>query len=121
MSRTYKDKPAKFRFPEKYDIYFGCETVPYTSTYKSYRTGEEIEYTRYWHRDLPGAKAKKRKEKDYEWHWMSTPSWWTRMTMNRPTRRTYHLLEHEAARTPVEKLEELDIPDLKKKPHIYYY
>lgn len=121
MSRTYKDKPAKFRFPERASYDFGIEVVPYTSTYKSYPTGEEVEYTRYWCRNLPGIKTKKRKELDYEWHWMSTPSWWTRMTMNRPVRRQYHLLEHEAERTSVEDLEDLDIPDFKKKPHIYYY
>lgn len=122
MSRTYKDKPAKFRFPEAYDWRWSCEKVPYDYTYSPYGTGDPVTVTRYVYRELPGVKTKKRREVDSEWHWMgSTPSWWTRLTMNRPQRREAHLWEHEVSRTPVDNLEEVDKPNTSHKPHIYYY
>ncbi len=111
MSRTHKDVPVKHRKPrDVYDWLYTTEKVAYLN---------ENDKLRYWYKELPGLKPKKRKEVDLEYHWMTTPSWWTRLTMNRPTRRYYHLLEHEAAR--VSDLEEFDIPDLKKKPYNYYW
>ena len=108
MSRTYKDVPTKHRKPrEVYDWNWDVERIDLGPG-----------YPRFWHRELPSTKTKKKKEQDTEWHWMSTPSWWTRLTMNKPQRRYYHLLEHEAL---FRDLEEFDFPDLKKKPHIYYY
>ena len=122
MSRTYKDKPAKFRFPEAYDWRWSCEKVPYDYTYKPWGTEDSVTVTRYLYRELPGVKTKKKREVDSEWHWMgSTPSWWTRMTMNRPQRREAHLWEHDVARLPLEELEEVDKPNASHKPHIYYY
>lgn len=110
MSRTHKDVPFHHRKPKQtYDWLYGVEKIPYLN---------ENDYKRIWYRDIAGAKAKRRKEVDCEWHWMSTPSWWTRLTMNRPQRRFYHLLEHKALKSD---LEDFDFPDLKKKPHIYYW
>jgi hypothetical protein len=64
-------------------------------------------------------KTKKPKEKDTEWHWMSTPSWWTRIMMNRPQRRKGKLWE---ATVKLEKtLDEVDPPEVSKKPHKYYW
>lgn len=71
MSRTYKDKPAKVRL-EPWD-----------------KDG----YGYIW---LPTTKTKKRKEVDTKDHWMSTPSAWTRLMMNRPQRRASHLWEKKS-------------------------
>ena len=110
MSRTHKDVPAKHRKPrDVYDWFYATEKVPYLNHNNA---------TRYWYRDLPGMKTKKRKEVDSEYHWMTTPSWWTRLMMNRPARRHYHLLEHKALTSD---LEDFDFVDLKKKPHNYYW
>ena len=87
MSRTYKDKPSKVKFPEVY---------PY---------GVHVE------------KTKKRKKQDTEWHWISTPSWWTRLLMNRPQRRAVHLWERKALFSDLEEL----VQPSKKVAHIYYW
>lgn len=122
MSRTYKDKPAKFRFPESYDWRWDCEKIPYEYTYSPWGTEDPVTVIRHVYRQLPGVKTKKRREVDCNWHWMgSTPSWWTRLTMNRPQRREHHLWEQIASRTPLESLEDLDTPNVSKKPHVYYY
>ena len=121
MSRTYKDKPWKYKNPEAYDWRWGHEKVPYLSTYKNY-LGQYVEHTKYMYIPIRGIKTKKPRYQDTDWHWYeSTPSWWTRLTMNRPARRYYHLLEHEAERLEQADLEDFDFPDLKKKPHNYYY
>jgi len=64
-------------------------------------------------------KTKKAKRQDTEWHWMSTPSWWTRLMMNRPQRAAGRLWEkkvvHEA------DLENVDKPSVSKKPHQYFW
>lgn len=110
MSRTHKDVPTKHRKPRQtYDWLYGVEQIPYL---------RDNTYRRVWYRDVAGAKAKRRKEVDCEYHWMTTPSWWTRLTMNRPQRRYYHLLEHEAL---YKDLEDFDFPDFRKKPHVYYW
>jgi len=102
MSRTYKDKPT--------------ETL-----YEDWnKDRERIEGTFCWI-DLPTTKPKKRKELDTEWHWMSTPSWWTRLTMNRPQRRKCKLWERDALKTCLDSLDDLDKPIISRKPHIYYW
>lgn len=122
MSRTYKDKPWKFKNPEAWDWRWGTEKVPYDGESIDIYTGKPRTVTRYWFRELPGAKTKKRKEIDTNWHWMgSTPSWWTRMMMNRPQRREAHLWEREVEKTPFEELEEVIKPNVSHKPHKYYW
>ena len=102
MSRTYKDKPT-------------------ATLYESWnKDRERIEGTFSWI-DLPTTKTKKRKELDTEWHWMSTPSWWTRLTMNRPQRRKCKLWERDALKTCLDSLDDLDKPIISRKPHIYYW
>ncbi len=99
MSRTNKDVPSKFK-REPWDIdWIWCEN--------------------YRHRNAKTKKTKKRKEVDTEDHWMSTPGWWVKMTMNRPERREHHLLERKVLREI--DIEDVDFPDLGRKPHIYYY
>ena len=102
MSRTYKDKPT--------------ETL-----YEAWnKDRERIEGTFCWI-DLPTTKTKKRKEVDTEEHWMSTPSWWTRLTMNRPQRRRCKLWERDALKSTLDSLDDLDKPIISRKPHIYYW
>ena len=71
MSRTYKDRPFKIRFPEdQWD-------------YKYYRVGDRwyFNYLAY-----PGVLTKKKKNVDTDWHGMTTPSWFIREFMNQPQR-----------------------------------
>ena len=58
MSRTIKDKKWSLRYPEN-DYQFGTDFVPYCGTHKHWKSGEEIEITRYWCRNIPGAKRRK--------------------------------------------------------------
>jgi hypothetical protein len=67
----------------------------------------------------PGVLTKKRKEVDTTDHWMSTPGWWVKMTMNRPERRGSHLQEKQALKEI--DIEDVDFPDLGRKPHCYYW
>jgi hypothetical protein len=102
VSRTYKDRPRKFN-PEPWDI-------------------DLIKLDRYTYIDSPTKKTKKRKEVDTEDHWMSTPSWWTRLMMTRPERRSNRLLEVAVVKSiDIEDLEDFDFPDLGHKPHVYYW
>jgi hypothetical protein len=85
MSRTYKDKPWKFKVHTNWG--FGREDQP-----------------------------KKKKNKDTEWHWMGTPSWWTHMFMIRPRR----VKENQQLRN-ISDIEEFDFIDVKRKNHKYYW
>lgn len=117
MSRTYKDRPWEIQFPER-DWRFGVEAVPVTRAYYSYPNDKYVEYDSVWYMPLPGVKTKKKRRDDSEWHWMSTPSWWTKMTMIKPERRASRLLERKAL---ISDLEDFEIPDTGRKPHIYYW
>lgn len=99
MSRTHKDKPMKF-------------------VYGSF-TQDMIPTDGYGYRLTKTTKTKKRKQVDTEWHWMSTPSAWTRIMMNRPQRRAGRIWE----RTIFYELdlEDTDPTGVGKKPHIYYW
>lgn len=100
MSRTFKDKPYKF----KYDSY--TKDYIFTEGY-GYRMGKTT-------------KTKKRKEMDTEGHWMSTPSWWTRLVMNRPQRRAGRIWEASVKnRQSID--ETLDFPGVGRKPHCYFW
>lgn len=115
MSRTYKDKPHKF---SAYAIEREQSTarVPCIREYTNIRTGELVEYVNYVFFDVPGSKKKKRKEVDTVYHWMSTPSWWTRMYMRRPQRAR----ENQQLRN-IRILEDFDFVDTGRKPHVYYW
>lgn len=65
--------------------------------------------------------TKKSKEKDTTWHWQSTPSWWTNMFMTRAQRKQAQIWERNAQKTDPDDLDELDTPNVSKKPHIYYW
>lgn len=113
MSRTTKDSRRRH-----FSQYWKEDrlAVEYESTSPRYPGSG---YVWHYYVQLPTSKPKLRKEKDTEDHWMSTPSWWTKMTMIRPERRAAHLLEKKALR--VLDIEDMDFPDLGKKPHCYYW
>ena len=105
MSRTYKDiKRVKLMryYKERWETEY-------------YRDIPELQF--YWLKK-PGVTPKKRKEVDTEDHWMSTPSWWTKMTMIKPERKATKRLLHKAI---LQDIEEVDIPDTGRKPHIYFW
>jgi hypothetical protein len=107
MSRTLKDKKWELKFPE---LNYRFDSVKITND-DSYN----IRYIQ-----LPGVKSKKKRELDTDWHWLNTtPSWWTRLTMNRPQRRAGRVWEHEVLKQA--DLEDCDPPGVGHKPHIYFY
>jgi hypothetical protein len=107
MSRTLKDRHWKLKFPEtSWD--FDSLKITGDNSYS-------IRYIK-----LPGVKTKKRKDVDMDWHWISnSPSWWTRLVMNRPQRRAGRVWEHEVLKQT--DLENCDPPGVGHKPHIYYW
>ena len=102
MSRTLKDRPSRVKH-EPWDR--DLVRVPGS----------------YYFMKLPTTKTKKRKEVDTEEHWMSTPSWWIRLMMNKPQRRGGSLWERRAVLTDLEGLLDLDTPDVSRKPHVYFW
>lgn len=123
MSRTYKDKHWKLRFPETFvlkDEYY--IKIPYEYEYTRWDTKEVVTCTRYVWLDKPGRKTKKRKKCDSMYHWVSsTPSAWTRIMMNRPQRRRGRVWEAAVVRQSIDSLEDELPPDVGRKPHIYYW
>lgn len=125
MSRTRKDVPRKFAFPEEAWDY-GFEVVGTVSVqYMKYDpvSGESLLYTSAYTRNVylkkPGVRTKKKRSVDNSWHWYSaTPSWWTRLTMNRPQRRNGKLWERKVL---FEDVESTDPPLVSRKPHVYYH
>jgi hypothetical protein len=107
MSRTLKDKKWELKFPE---AQWDFDNFKITSD-----SGYTIRYIK-----LPGVKTKKKREVDNEWHWIyNTPSWWTRLMMNRPQRRAGRVWEHKVLREA--DLEDCDPPGVGHKPHQYYW
>ena len=116
MSRTFKDKPYRLtREPWDKDTLH----IPAIQTYTVWKTKEKVEIDTFIHLQLPTTKTKKRKTKDTEDHWGTTPMWWIHMVMSRPKRRAANAATHKALLA--EDIEEVDVPDLGRKPHIYFY
>ena len=129
MSRTYKDIPSRIRFPKYWErdremlvstrqitkvTNLDWDTMEFVTT----ELEQPYERVHYSWIDLPTTKPKQRKRVDTENHWMSTPSWWTRLMMNKPQRRRAHVWERKAL---LEDLEETDPPGVSHKPHWYYW
>lgn len=96
MSRTKKDRPERVKHPEDFD-----------------ENGR-------W--KFNNERTKKRKELDTEWHWMTTPSWWINLFMTRPQRKQAQIWEQELKKIrEMEELDDLDTPNVSKKPHKYYW
>ena len=113
MSRTYKDRPSKF-VKEPWDkdrVLVSCKVIR-----TNWMTKELEEYTASMYLENKTTKTKKRKEVDTEEHWMTTPGWWIRMKHNKPQRRKANMLL-----TTISSLEDADIPDTKRSPHIYFW
>lgn len=106
MSRTYKDRPSKIRFPEE------------QWDYKYYRCGDKWYYG---YLAYPGVLTKKKKHVDTENHWMSEPSWFIREFMNQPQRARGKQWEKKIVKVSLDDLIDVDYPDVSRKPHIYYW
>lgn len=106
MSRTYKDIPKKFR-DKRWDWKWVWENWYYTR----YEWGAG-------NCKKAGFFPKLKKRKDTENHWMSTPSAWTRLMMNRPERAARRAWENKIL---YQDIEEFELPNTKRKPHIYYF
>ena len=107
MSRSYKDIPWKFRFPEQ------------QWDYKYYRR-EDIHW--YWYSALerPGVLTKKKRHYR-EYHGMPTPMWWIREFMTRPQRTHGKQWERQIVKVSKEDLVDQDTPTVSRKPHLYYW
>ena len=114
MSRTYKhtkEALLKRYYKERWDDEY--EKYEYMAELW-FQPGEYRISTRYIKK--AGVLTKKKKNVDSEHHWMTTPSWWNRLQHTRPERRSA-----KVALSRVSDVEEADIPDLGRKPHIYFW
>lgn len=115
MSRTYKDRPFRIRFPkvEEYEYF------EYISSGINYRGVAYDNVVRKYSTKRAGVLVKKPRRRDTEWHWQSTPSWWTNMFMIRPERTRANRETSKIKCIPLDKLDLVDIVNFKKKPHVY--
>lgn len=120
MSRTRKDHSYK-RHPYYSHYRDDTELFSVEVTRKDWIGEGMVTYNSFYTMQLPTTKPKKPRHVDTEHHWMSTPSWWTRLVMNRPQRRAGRIWEHTAAHTAKEELDVLDTPSVSHKPHQYYW
>lgn len=99
MSRTYKDKPSRVRYPTQ-------------SGYSWYTRSQPPR----------GAKPLLPKKEDTECHWMTTPSWFRNMFHTRPQRHKNSTWEREVVKAQsLEDLENEDPPPISNKPEKYYW
>lgn len=132
MSRTYKDRPYKIRYPREYrDDYviykeeYWLQTHIWTYDEKVRSSVEEllpfpIWRCRKWEIQAPTSKPKVKRSaitKNYCWY-KKTPSWWSRMFMNRPQRHKGRQWERKVL---FEDIEDTDPPGVSRKPHIFYW
>ena len=130
MSRTYKDKPAKIAHPEgRYN--FGSERLSYETERILYDydletglyvpTGRTETCVRYFWLAIAGAKTKKKKRTDTEWHWVTAPGWFIKEFMTRPQRAKGRMWEKKITKVSREDLDIVDLPNVSRKPHVYYW
>ena len=106
MSRTYKDRPRKLT-----DYYWQQDAVS--------GINEEGRYFTIYSKTT---KTKKKKSVDTEWHWYrQTPSWWTHEFMIVPMRAAGKRWDSIVAKTAIEDLDTLNLPNVSNKPHVYYW
>lgn len=117
MSRTYKDRPYKIRHPRVDDLDV-IKLVEWYVPNKLWDSREPFWYTRIKYTKRAGVHTKKPKHIDTEDHWQSTPSWWTRLVMNKPQRRKGRVWERCVL---LEDFDLVDPPGVSKKPHQYYW
>lgn len=105
MSRTYKDKPYRLRFPEHYKHWEDSTYTPIPGS---------------WHRLVIAGAVTKKPRFHKPWKWTSSmPSWHTRLYMTRPKRRRCRVWETKTAL--VKDLDLVDCPDYGHKPLVYYW
>lgn len=120
MSRTYKDRPVKIKYPDDHWKTSGeYESVPYIASGFRWHTKEPYERLAWYSVKRAYIKRKKPRRVDTEWHWQSTPSWWTNLYMNRPQRVASNQYMRQI--TLDIDLELIDPPHIGNKPHIYYW
>lgn len=113
MSRTYKHI-NKYKAKETpWDIDY--EYFQYPAFYVDWHTKEEKEWVRTGRLLKKTVKPKQRKTIDTEYHWMTTPSWWTHLCSIKPDR--VAKATWEKTRT----LDNLDEPCPDKHKHEIYY
>ncbi len=122
MSNTYKTKPSRLKHEpwDKDSIGFWAKRP-------------NNDYDSYVRLQVPTTKAKKRKEKDTEYHWMHTPNWFVHQFMVKPARRASKQWERDLQKLGVTQwfmnqyeekfqvIEEIDWYDFDKKGRIYYW
>ena len=122
MSRTYKDRPARIKYPDHFknrdDLY---EYVEYDAEGYSYYYNVYYNEKRKFCVKKPGVFTKKKKTIDTEWRWMSTPGWWVNLFMNAPQRVASKQWERQVVRGSLEELEDTAPPHIGRKPHLYYW
>lgn len=116
MSRTYNTKPRRLRYP-RWDTYM--EKVEYLSECTDFLSGLPRSYHKTVWLELAGVKPKKKRKQDTEDRWMTTPSWFTKLFMNRPQKRRGRKWETKIK--GLSNLEDIDYPSVSKKPHKYFY
>jgi hypothetical protein len=106
MSRTHKDIPWKLRYPEQ------------QWDYKYYRRDSNW----YWYCALEKRGVLTKKKRSYvEYHGMPTPMWWVREFMTQPQRTRGKEWEKQIVKCKVDELMDQDLPDVSRKPHLYYW
>lgn len=124
MSRTYKDRPSRLGL-DSIEREISRKIVKISVEYPHYYNGEWVttSYMGTAYLDVAGVKLKKKRSYvGFSQYWYRmTPSWWTKMFMLRPARRRANNIVNQLHKFQVEDLEDVDVPDLRKKPHIYYW
>lgn len=67
-------------------------------------------------------KTKKKKRIDFEYHWMTTPSWWNNLFHTKPIR--VKIRNWSRKIIYAESIDDIDnfiVPDTGNKPHKYYW
>ena len=86
--------------------------------FKNYWQQDRVMVEGYGWRLSKTTKPKLKKVVDTEDHWMTTPQWWVRIMMNKPERRATKVCLEKLS---LSNLEEVDIVDTGRKPHVYYW
>lgn len=107
MSRTYKDVPWKLRFPERqFD----------------YRYERNVFHHWPWYCALEKAGVLTKKKRHYkEYHGMPTPNWWVREFMTQPQRTHGKEWERQIVKYAVDDLLDVEVPNVDRKPKLYYW
>jgi hypothetical protein len=101
MSKTRKDLPARIRIPEKFSEVIEDSFI-------------------FWIKEFPGVRTKKKRHY-YEVGWMPTPMWWIHLKMNAPQRGKGKVWEGQVVRMPIDSLIDVDLPNVSRKPHPYFW